>query len=79
MIKWFLGLILTWSPILILMFLFVGLEELEIIPPSSKGGDNSILFLLLLIIGTVLTFIFNFGRKPGGFLDKWLDNLLKRK
>ena len=65
--KWFLGLIITYLPPAILIFLVIKLDELGITAPPSKGGNDIWPLFLAIFGGFGLTFLLNYGRRSGGF------------
>jgi len=64
-------------PPFLLIMLMVRLEEMGITTPPSKGGNDVWPLFLAIFGGFGLTFLFNYGRRPGRFLDNFLDKILK--
>ncbi len=76
-LKDILGIIIVWVPAALLIILAANMGELGLANPPSQGSSDRWPLLLGIGGGVGWAFIFSFGRRPGHFLDKFLNNMLK--
>ena len=77
LLKWFLALIISYTPFFTFILITAKLDEYGITTPPSRGG-NDIWPLFITIGGGIgLLFLLNYWRQPGNLLDRWLDKILK--